>query len=385
MMQSFLSSFSQVFSKPAYIALSIVTFAIVITLAIWLPNINFLHHTAISDTFTLSQKVGIISSVFGSIQTNFTPLSRSITLVVAFLFSINISLFVYFILRAARLSKEAGIGTSGFILGMIGVGCASCGSVILSSFLGIGTTAGFIGILPLKGQEFGLLSIFLLSISIYLLAKKINDPIICNAKPATFKSLFKNVPVWLKIAVLIVLGFIAGSVIASKSLNGRDFGIDITQEALAAKFEKLSQNGNSSCSGDFKNSISSMSDNARLQGSCCSPMNFHRYSEQVEGLKKYRNIKEIPPDPYDIKAGLAKKLQAYYDESLNLEQQKEYDFAMANSNEKGPCCCKCWRWYVYGGLGKLLIQKYNFTGAQVTEVWNLSDGCGGEGDHVNHK
>ena len=31
-----------------------------------------------------------------------------------------------------------------------------------------------------------------------------------------------------------------------------------------------------------------------------------------------------------------------------------------------------------------LIKEKGFTGEQVTEVWNLSDGCGGEGDHVNH-
>ena len=154
--------------------------------------------------------------------------------------------------------------------------------------------------------------------------------------------------------------------------------------AFVAKFEELSKSGNSSCSAAFKNSIALMSDSAELKGSCCSPMNMHRYSEQVDGLKKYKDIPEIPSDPYDIKAGLAKELQAYYDVQLNSKEQKTYDYAMANSEEKGPCCCKCWRWYVYGGLGKLLIQKYHFTGEQVTEIWNLSDGCGGPGDHVNH-
>ena len=156
-------------------------------------------------------------------------------------------------------------------------------------------------------------------------------------------------------------------------------------ETLAAKFEELSKNGNSSCSGQFKNSIAGMPDTARLQGSCCSPMNPHRYNEQVEGLKKYKDIPEIPPDPYDIDATLAKKFIAYYDTELTPEEQKAYDYAMMNSNEKGPCCCKCWRWYVYGGLGKYLIKNYQFTGEQVTDVWNLSDGCGGEGDHVKHQ
>ena len=127
-----------------------------------------------------------------------------------------------------------------------------------------------------------------------------------------------------------------------------------------------------------------MPDTARLQGSCCSPMDMHRYAEQVEGLKKYKDILEIPQNPYDIDASLAKTLKAYCDVELTPEQQKAYDCAMQNSMEKGPCCCRCWRWYVYGGLGKLLIQKYNFTGEQVTEIWNLSDGCGGAGDHATH-
>ena len=151
-----------------------------------------------------------------------------------------------------------------------------------------------------------------------------------------------------------------------------------------AKFEFLSTNGNSSCSQNFASSIPSMDDNQRLQGSCCSPMGLHRYHEQVEGLKKYQEIPEIPTDPYDIEAGLAKQLLSFYDLQLTPEEQKVYDFAMENSNEQGPCCCKCWRWTVFGGLGKLLINNYGFTGEQLTEVWNLSDGCGGEGDHVGH-
>jgi len=160
----------------------------------------------------------------------------------------------------------------------------------------------------------------------------------------------------------------------------------VTNTALVAKFEDLSQSGNSSCSATFKESILAMSDDARLKGSCCSPMSIHRYSEQVEGLQKFKsipsqNIAEIPNDPYDIEVGLAKQLISYYDIKLIPEEQTAYDYAMLNSSEKGPCCCKCWRWYVYGGLAKFLIQNHSFTGEQVTEVWNLSDGCGGDSEH----
>lgn len=150
---------------------------------------------------------------------------------------------------------------------------------------------------------------------------------------------------------------------------------------LQAKFDYLAKNGNSSCATQFRDSIATMADNSRLQGSCCSPMTMHRYSEQVKGLKKYSYIPEIPPDPYDIEAGLTKKLMTLYEMQLTSEEQKACDYAMEHSSEKGPCCCKCWRWNAYGGLAKYLIHNYGFTGEQVAEVWDLSDGCGGDSEH----
>ena len=86
---------------------------------------------------------------------------------------------------------------------------------------------------------------------------------------------------------------------------------------VVEKFNDLSQNGNSSCSVDFMNSIASMPPMSRLKGSCCGPMALHRYSEQIAGLKQYADIEIIPPDPYDIDAGLAQKLLASYDLPLS--------------------------------------------------------------------
>ncbi len=183
--------------------------------------------------------------------------------------------------------------------------------------------------------------------------------------------------------VVVFVGYLVLAPMIISKLHKKDNPL-MANTALAAKFDELSKNGNSSCSAAFKDSILNMPDDKHIQGSCCSPMNIHRYSEQVEGLKKYKDIPKIPSDPYDIDAKLAKQMIANYDMQLTPDEQKAYDYAMANSMEKGPCCCKCWRWYVYGGLAKYLIHNRQFTGEQITEVWNLSDGCGGEGDHVEH-
>lgn len=150
---------------------------------------------------------------------------------------------------------------------------------------------------------------------------------------------------------------------------------------LAARFEYLSQNGNSNCSAEFVASIATMPVMQRLRGSCCSPMDPHRYMEQVVSLRRFADDPMIPADPYDIPAGLAQKLMPYYDDDLSGAQQAAYDYAMANSDEKGPCCCQCWRWQVYGGLAKYLIAERGFSGERVTEVWNLSNGCGGGAEH----
>jgi len=150
---------------------------------------------------------------------------------------------------------------------------------------------------------------------------------------------------------------------------------------LDKRFEYLSTNGNSNCSAKFLDSIATMPAVARLQGSCCGPMDRHRYIEQVRALAKYSAIKDIPPDPYDIAAGLAQKLMPYYDLPLNSDEEKVYQYAMDNSDERGPCCCQCWRWKLYGGLAKSLIREHHFSGKELVEVWDLSSGCGGGAEH----
>jgi hypothetical protein len=170
---------------------------------------------------------------------------------------------------------------------------------------------------------------------------------------------------------------------ASPSVAQNTSAIDSASErALRERFEYLSQNGNSSCSRAFMQSIATMSPGVQLQGSCCGPMSEHRYREQVGGLARYASISLIPPDPYDIQAGIAQQTMAWFDVELTAEEQVAYDHAMENSAEQGPCCCQCWRWQVYGGLAKYLIRENHFTGEQIAEIWDLSDGCGGD-DHVH--
>ena len=181
----------------------------------------------------------------------------------------------------------------------------------------------------------------------------------------------------------VVLTGILGAAGIASLLRNPDMATAAEDPGLVSRFEELSRNGNSNCSRAFADKIASMPGMLRIIGSCCSPMDLTRYIEQTKGLTKYRAVAMIPPDPYDILAAIAQQAMSHYDVQLTGDEQKAYDYAMENSAEKGPCCCQRWRWKMYGGLAKYLIREHGFTGEQVVDVWNLSDGCGG-GEELGH-
>ena len=160
------------------------------------------------------------------------------------------------------------------------------------------------------------------------------------------------------------------------------FAIAAAQPGAEEKFNYLSKNGNSNCSTQFRDSILTMSPPTRIQGSCCGPMALHRYKEQVEGLKEFAMLPEIPPDPYDIDPGLAARMLKEYKTELNRVNLAKYNTAMELSGEGGPCCCKCWRWEVLGGMGKVLVRNRQIDGKTLAKIWDLTGGCGGDA-HVH--
>ncbi len=124
--------------------------------------------------------------------------------------------------------------------------------------------------------------------------------------------------------------------------------------------------------------MNSLPDSARLQGSCCSPMDMNKYSDQITGLKSYADIAPIPKDPYDVSAGSAKQMLGYYDNiQLTPAQQSVYDSAQSMTADKGWCCCQCWAWYTHAGLAKYLITQHDYNAQQIVKITNLEDCCGG--------
>ena len=172
----------KMFQKPAYAILALVLSAVMFAFTAWLPNIRLIASVAGSPDASFSQKLGIPLSLLGSITTNFTLLSAMYTIAITVLFGVSMAMMVYFLRRKISKVKQGGIATGflGVASGVVGVGCAACGSFLLTSGLTLVGASSILAYLPLSGGEFGILGVILLSVSIYLTAQKIQNPAICK-------------------------------------------------------------------------------------------------------------------------------------------------------------------------------------------------------------
>ena len=94
-----------------------------------------------------------------------------------------------------------------------------------------------------------------------------------------------------KFAVMILALLVAAAAVAA-FIGNYNFHSErvstASPDSLEAKFAALSGAHTSLCAGP--GFIGEKSDADRLQGACCSAMDFHRYSEQVKDLEKYSDI-----------------------------------------------------------------------------------------------
>ncbi|MCA9353929.1 MAG: hypothetical protein KC877_00230 [Candidatus Kaiserbacteria bacterium] len=177
---------TRVFRHRRYVfGAALVAFA-VLTAGVMLPNWGILVQILFSGSIGLGAKLSFVFSLYGSIFTNFTVFSALYLLLIAVLFGINVGILTFYIRRRQTKRTEgaaahlASIG--GIVSAMLGIGCAACGSVVITAVLGLFGATGLLLLLPFHGIEFGVLGLILLIVSIRYLMRRINDPIVCPTK-----------------------------------------------------------------------------------------------------------------------------------------------------------------------------------------------------------
>jgi len=174
-------AFAQVFAYPSYVALAAAVAILAFLLAVWFPNLGLIAQVFSASNAPLAATLGIALSLLGGIVTNFSLLSAGYTIAITVLFGLTTAMIAYLVKqrRIAAAGQSIAIGSGAVASGVLGVGCAACGSLIVGVVLPSLGAAGALAALPLNGEEFGILSVLLLFVSLLLVSKNIAESIAC--------------------------------------------------------------------------------------------------------------------------------------------------------------------------------------------------------------
>ncbi|OGY49557.1 MAG: hypothetical protein A3B89_01755 [Candidatus Buchananbacteria bacterium RIFCSPHIGHO2_02_FULL_40_13] len=177
--KSFRTVFGRVFYFGLVFFLFLISLLVNFLISAVVLNYDLLIFTLTSGLFSFKTQAGIFFSALASVAA--LPLiSLTAIIILSALLAIEISLFIFYFKKQLAFKRETGLGFSAIAVSFLGLGCSACGSLILSSLIGLTATTAVIDWLPLEGLEFGLLGIFILLLAIYLTAYKISAPNDCK-------------------------------------------------------------------------------------------------------------------------------------------------------------------------------------------------------------
>jgi len=178
-----LTALHRVYQRPRYVIVTLVVALVTISMLLLLPNQALLVSIITSPTIDWGNKLAFFFSLHGVLLTNFTWFAATYTVLLAILLGVNVSLLWFYIVRSRRLARVDSrltlTGIGGFVSGILGIGCAACGTVILAGAFKLLGIAWLLTYLPWQGAEFGVLGVLLLGLTTYTLCKRINDPVTC--------------------------------------------------------------------------------------------------------------------------------------------------------------------------------------------------------------
>lgn len=175
-------SFVEVFGNLRYVGVAFVLSFAAFAVSLWLHNVALIKTALFSPLFTMTDTGLLLARLLGGIHTNVTILSAILIVVLSLSFGINIAFLLYSIRhrrQAIRLYATGSVA-GGMMSAVFGTGCVSCGAYVLGSVLTSLGASSLLAFLPLGGQEFLLLSIALLAISIVWSAKSIQAANVCT-------------------------------------------------------------------------------------------------------------------------------------------------------------------------------------------------------------
>lgn len=159
-----------VLSVPLYAVLAVVVSFVSLTAFTVSQNWGFFTGTVVGGNLPLTNRLVILSEFYPFVGTFYGTAASVAMVVIAVLAGVNIALVTYHF-REHEISASGGGGSLvGVVLGLLGAGCAACGSAVLLGVLSLFGAGGLVLALPFDGLEISLLAVVALLLSTYWIA-----------------------------------------------------------------------------------------------------------------------------------------------------------------------------------------------------------------------
>lgn len=161
-------------TKKAIVS-SLIIAAVYILFTVLMMNGRLILET-LPGKFPFDYKFNLMLALLAGMWTSMTGAGLFILFITAILTGINLTL-VFQKLSLLQSSGKLHIMVGGSsVLGIVGSGCAACGLPILA-LLGL---SGSVAYLPFKGTELSIISVVMLSMSLYLMVKSNSQAKVCQ-------------------------------------------------------------------------------------------------------------------------------------------------------------------------------------------------------------
>ncbi|HJV32919.1 MAG TPA: hypothetical protein VJ694_02725 [Patescibacteria group bacterium] len=166
----------EAFAGPSGYVAAFLGALFVLLLSLSLASMSLLRFTFRESEFPFALKLRTAAEVLWNGRLVFVHEGGWVALPLAALFGLNAALVYRYMREQVRVNHAAGASVVGIVIGLFGVGCAACGSVLIASLLGVGAVAA----LPFHGQEFAWLGLAVTAVGTLTIAEKIADPVACK-------------------------------------------------------------------------------------------------------------------------------------------------------------------------------------------------------------
>ncbi|PSQ43559.1 hypothetical protein BRD14_03005 [Halobacteriales archaeon SW_5_68_122] len=158
-----------VLSVPTYTVVALLAAGVGLSLFVFSLNLPLVE-LALTGTLPRSARVTILANLYPFVGSAFDPIQGGLLVAIAVLFGVDTAMVTYH-LREHGVSLSGGGGSAlGAVLGVLGAGCAACGSALLVGVLSLFGVSASLLFLPLDGLEFALLALVALLLSMFWVA-----------------------------------------------------------------------------------------------------------------------------------------------------------------------------------------------------------------------